>query len=61
MLNSDSLVCLYKFWKKRLFLGGNAISWGHKGESTGGAFAAPPSLYVKKAMDFVCAFINKLV
>ena len=44
----SSLVCLYNFRKKGLFLGGqNVISWGAQGGTGGGAFA-PPSLYVKK-------------
>ena len=44
---------MYKFRKKGLFLGGqNVISWGAQG-GTGGAFAPPPSLYVKKGPAFL--------
>ena len=49
----SSLVCLYNFREKGLFLGGggqNVISWGggHKG-GLGGHL--PPSLYVKKGPE----------
>ena len=40
---------MYNFRKKGLFLGGqNVISWGVTRGDWGGAFAPPPSLYVKK-------------